>query len=133
MRRIEAGLKILVMFMLTLSALAPLESRSQDRRPAADTAFARFWTKFKAAVAKDDKEAVADMTKLPFMLENRDLDRAGFIQKYNLLFDRKTKRCFATAKPLKDGDLYQLFCGQQIFLFDKVEGVYKFTEIGVND
>ena len=133
MRRVDTGLRILVLFLLALSALAPLESRSQDRRPAAGTAFAQFWTKFKAAVAKDDKEAVADMTKLPFMLEGNDLDRAGFIQKYNVLFDRKTKRCFATARPLKDGDLYQLFCGQQIFLFDKVEGVYKFTEIGVND
>lgn len=126
------GPKTLVLAALLLSAFAPVESRPQEKRPAGDS-FAHFWTRFKVAVAKDDKEAVADMTKLPFMLENRDLGRAEFIKKYAYLFDRKAKRCFATRKPQKDGDLYQLFCGQQIYLFDKVEGFYKFTEIGVND
>lgn len=33
--------------------------------------FAAFYTKFKAAVVADNKEAVADMTKLPFLFESK--------------------------------------------------------------
>jgi hypothetical protein len=98
-----------------------------------DPAFTAFWIKFKAAVAKSDKGGVADLTKLPFMIENQDLDRAAFIKQYGSLFTPRVRRCFARAKPTKDQDAYEIFCGQQIFLFGKVDGVYKFTEIGVND
>lgn len=34
---------------------------------------------------------------------------------------------------MKDGDDYEVFCGQQIYLFSKADGVYKFTMIGAND
>lgn len=95
--------------------------------------FTAFWARFKAAVARKDKAAVADMTKLPFMLNSKDLDRAGFIKQYNSLFTLKVRRCFARAKPSQDQDAMEIFCGQQIFLFAKVDGGYKFTEIGVND
>ena len=73
------------------------------------------------------------MTKLPFMLDNKDLDRAGFIKQYSSLFTPRVRRCFTRAKPTKDQDNFEIFCGQQIFLFAKVGDVYKFTEIGVND
>jgi hypothetical protein len=98
-----------------------------------DPEFTTFWTKFKAAVARSDQAAVADMTKLPFMLDSKDLDRAGFIKQYSSVFTPKMRRCFARAKPSRDHDSMEIFCGQQIFLFAKVDGVYKFTEIGVND
>jgi hypothetical protein len=93
----------------------------------------QFWTKFKTAVAKNDKEAVASMTRLPFMLDSRQLAKAGFIQKIDGLFNARVKRCFAKAALVKEGDGFEVFCGQQIFLFEKVSGVYKFIEIGVND
>ena len=98
-----------------------------------DPAFNAFWIKFKAAVARSDKGAVADLTKLPFMIENKDLDRAAFVKQYSSLFTPRVRRCFARAKPTRDQDAYEIFCGQQIFLFGKVDGIYKFTEIGVND
>ena len=98
-----------------------------------DEAGLQFWTKFKAAVAKNDKEAVASMTRLPFLLENRELARPGFIQKFDAIFNVRVKRCFAKAALVKEDDGFEVFCGQQIFLFAKVGGVYKFTEIGVND
>jgi hypothetical protein len=104
--------------------------RSQSR---SDPDFTTFWTKFKAAVARNDKVAVADMTKLPFMLDSKNLDRAGFIKQYSSLFTLKMRRCFARAKPSRDQDSMEIFCGEQIFLFAKFDGVYKFTEIGVND
>jgi hypothetical protein len=98
-----------------------------------DEAGVQFWTKFKTAVAKNDKEAAASMTRLPFLLDSRELTKAGFIQKFDSLFTARVKRCFAKAALVKEGDGFEVFCGQQIFLFDKVSGDYKFTEIGVND
>jgi len=105
----------------------------QGQTAKVDPEFNAFWVKFKAAVARNDKAAVADMTKLPFMLEGKDIDRAGFIKQYSSLFTPKMRRCFARAKPSRDQEAMEIFCGDQIFLFTKVDGVYKFTEIGVND
>jgi hypothetical protein len=98
-----------------------------------DEAGLQFWAKFKAAVIANDKEAVASMTRLPFLFEGRELSKAAFIQKFGVLFDARVKRCFARAKLVKEQQGFEAFCGQQIFLFGKVNGVYKFTEIGVND
>ena len=106
---------------------------AQGRSAKIDPAFSTFWIKFKAAVARSDKGGVADLTKLPFMMDSKDLDRAGFIKHYGSLFTPRVRRCFARAKPTRDQDAYEIFCGQQIFLFGKVDGAYKFTEIGVND
>ena len=106
---------------------------SQTQSAKTDPVFTAFWIKFKAAVARNDKNAVADMTKLPFMIGSTDLDRAGFIKQYSSLFTPRVRRCFARAKPMKDQEVYEIFCGQQIFLFGKVDGVYRFAEIGVND
>jgi len=105
----------------------------QNRRAKTDPAFTAFWVKFKAAVARNDKARVADMTKLPFLLGGEDHDRAGFLKEYPSLFDRRTRRCFAREKPLKEGDYYEIFCDETIFLFAKVDGVWKFVEIGAND
>ena len=120
-----------VLMMLLLGGL--LQVSAQRTSTKTDPAFNTFWIKFKAAVARSDKGGVADLTKLPFMIESTDLDRAGFIKQYGLLFTPRVRRCFARAKPTKDQDAYEIFCGQQIFLFGKIDGFYKFTEIGVND
>lgn len=122
-------LTIILMFALS----GQLQLRGQSRNVKIDPAFNAFWIKFKAAVARNDKGGVADMTKLPFMLDSKDLDRAGFIKQYSSLFTPRMRRCFARAKPTRDQDAFEIFCGKQIFLFGKVNGVYKFTEIGVND
>lgn len=98
-----------------------------------DQNFEAFWAKFKAAVAKDDKEAVAPMTKLPFLFESKERTREEFIKTvYDQLLDRRVKRCFATAKLVKEGDPYEVFCGKHIFHFGLVEGSYKFTEFAVD-
>jgi hypothetical protein len=117
--------------MLLLGGLPQIWAQRQSAK--IDPAFNAFWIKFKAAVARSDKVGVADLTKLPFMLDSKDLDRAGFIKQYSSLFTPRVRRCFARAKPTMDQDAYEIFCGQQIFLFGKVDGAYKFTEIGVND
>jgi len=118
----------LILFLVGPSALY-----GQSRRVKTDPAFTTFWVKLKAAVARKDKASVANMTKLPFMLGGEDHDRAGFLKKYSSLFDRSTRRCFAREKPTPEGDYYEIFCGETIFLFGKVDGVWKFVEIGAND
>ncbi len=122
---------ILVLAMILL--ILPTQSFAQSKAKALDPAFVAFLTKFKAAVAKDDKEAVAMMTQLPFLFDSKEQKRDGFLKIYGKLFTARVKKCFATAKPVKDGDIYEIFCGESIYLFGKVNGNYKFTETGVND
>jgi hypothetical protein len=96
--------------------------------------FGSFWKTFKAAIARNDKEAIADLTKLPFLYDSKERDRAGFLKIYAQLFTRKVRRCIATAKPVREGDSYDVFCGELIFYFSKdTEGKYQFREFGVND
>jgi|AGTN01.1.fsa_nt_gi hypothetical protein len=99
----------------------------------ADASFDAFWTKFKAAVVKKDKAAVASMTKLPYLFDSKKLNKEQFIAKYNLLFPKATVTCFAKAKPIVDQDNYLVFCGEQIYCFGKEKDKWFFTEIGVND
>ncbi|HEY0077305.1 MAG TPA: hypothetical protein VGB73_01575 [Pyrinomonadaceae bacterium] len=124
---------LLVASMMLMLLMTPTRLVAQKSTAQKSETFAAFFLRFKTAVARDDREAVASMTKLPFLLESRELDRAGFIKRYRQLFDRKVKRCFANGKTIRDGDSFSLFCGETIFLFGKVEGQYRFLEIGVND
>jgi hypothetical protein len=124
MRRLMLAVSLLVF----LNAFVVAQSGKQ-----VDAAGIQFWTKFKATVVANDKEAVASMTRLPFLYQGRELTKQAFIQKFAVLFDARVKRCFEKAKLVKEGEGFEVFCGQQIFLFDKVSGAYKFTEIGVND
>lgn len=113
-----------VCFLVCFAFVAAAEARS----------FAEFWVQFKAAVAEGDKEAIAEMTKFPFPY-GKPLSKADFIKQCGELFDQRTRRCFSKAKPVKeeDRDSYSVFCGEEIFVFEKVNGEYRFTDIGMND
>jgi hypothetical protein len=124
-------LPLILIFVMALGGQLTMSGQNRSRKT--DPAFNAFWVKFKAAVARKDKASVANMTKLPFMLGGEDHDRAAFLKQYPLLFDRSTRRCFAREKPTAEEDYYEIFCGETIFLFGKVDGVWKFVEIGVND
>lgn len=99
-----------------------------------DPEFKKFWGVFREAVLKKDKEAVADMTKLPMVLNGKPRDRAGFIKMFNSLFDtvRKQMSNPEIAKDQQSGS-YFVFCGEEILVFAKVKGRYLFTDIGMND
>ena len=126
-RKFLIGLSLIAMMVGSQVCLA------QNRNVKTDPAFTAFWVKFKDAIAKNDKQRVADMTKLPIMMGGIDHDRAAFIKEYPTLFTLKMRRCIPRAKPTKTEEYYEIFCGDQIFLFGKVDGVWKFVEIGVND
>jgi len=115
-----------------LCLLAIIPAGSAEIKPEAGS-FPAFWAQFKAAVQKRDKEAVARMTKFPFMGQYHS--KAEFIKGYALILDERTRRCFSKAKPVKDdkGDSYSVFCGEEIFTFSKANGEYRFTDIGMND
>jgi len=101
---------------------------------AADAEFTAFWTKFQAALKKNDKEAIATMTRLPYLSnEDKKLDHKGFVAYCEKIFDKKTRACLAKEKPVQDKQNWSAFCGEEIFIFEKVNGKYMFTEIGVND
>jgi len=104
-----------------------------QKKSKVDEAGQQFWVKFKTAVAANDKEAVASMTRLPFLFQSRELPKPAFVQKFDAIFNIRVKRCFAKATLVKEGEGFEVFCGQQIFLFEKANGIYKFTEIGAND
>ena len=125
-------MKKLLPSIVTLLMLSAVASHVQSQQAKSSQTFASFWVQFKAALAKNDKEAVASMTRFPFYWGEK-LTRGEFIKKYSEIFDRKIQRCFAKAKPLKDRASYSVFCGESIYVFEKVEGKYKFTDVGAND
>lgn len=95
--------------------------------------FGVFWKQFSQAVVEDKRQAVADLTKLPFLLDGIERDRSAFLHEYPTLFTPEMRRCFKKVKPVHDLDGYSVVCGEQIFVFGLVSGNYLFTEIGVND
>ena len=95
--------------------------------------FGVFWKQFSQAVIKDQRETVADLTQLPFLLDGIEHDRSAFLREYPTLFTPVMRRCFKKITPVHDLDGYSIVCGEQIFVFGLVNGRYRFTEIGVND
>jgi hypothetical protein len=149
----EKAMRKILPSILTLLMLSAVASQVWSQPATSTQTFASFWVQFKAAVAKNDKEAVASMTRFPCYFE-KELTRGEFIKKYNAIFDRGTQRCFTRAKPSSDYQAYlklvkkfpkseipkqedtgsySVFCGQEIYLFEILDGKYKFTEIGAND
>lgn len=126
-------MKTIGLLVLLLLTSVPLTAQS-PAKPKADS-FTAFWTEFKAAVAKDDREAVATMTKLPIYLANKEQSKAGFLKLYPSLFSKKVQTCFLKAKPVKEynQDSYSVFCGKSIYVFSQENGKWKFSDLGAND
>ena len=123
----QKKLLLILVLLVSLTTTSAQTSAKSEHFPA-------FWASFKAAMARNDKEAIADVTKLPFLFDSKERDRAGFIQIFNQLFTRKIRQCIAKAKPVKEGENYDVFCGELIFYFGKdTDGKFKFLEFGVND
>jgi len=121
------------MFAKTLIALFALSTFLSPAAFAKDAEFDAFWTKFKAALQKNDKEAIASMTRFPYTSFDKTLGRKEFIVYCAKIFSKKTRDCLVKQTPVKDQNSYFVFCGDDIYIFDKAKGTYQFAEIGVND
>lgn len=108
-------------------------AQADEHETTPDPEFSTFWDRFSEAVALDDRDAVASMTRLPILFDGDSYDGPGFLERYDWLFTSSEKACFLNETPMPDGDSYTLFCGDQVFVFGKVGGGYRFTDIGVND
>ncbi|MFN7928446.1 MAG: hypothetical protein U0Y68_10950 [Blastocatellia bacterium] len=127
--------KIISRIVLTALLLTTLAHAQQRPANPGNSSFAAFWNEFKAAVAKDDREAVAGMTKLPIYLANQEQMKPGFLRLYPRLFPKKVQTCFASAKPVKEynQESYSAFCGKSIYVFARDKGQWKFTDLGADD
>jgi len=119
-----------LLIVISVLALVLLPSAGMAK----DAAFDAFWIKFKTALKTNDKDAISSMTRLPY-LDNNDkkLDKKSFIAYCDKVFPKKIRDCLAKQKPVQDKTTFSAFCGEDIYLFEKVDGHYLFTEIGVND
>lgn len=126
-------MKLVIATALTLLVAMTSSNGAGDKEDA--KSFAPFWAQFKTAVAGKNKEAIASMTKFPFVNGGDILKKADFMKKWDAIFSAKVQRCFRDAKPVKadDRDSYSVFCGQIIFVFEKGSDGYQFTDVGEND
>lgn len=100
---------------------------------AEDREFDRFFVKFKQSIQNNDKNGVAAMTKLPFLLNGKQLSKAQFLSQYDKVLPAKVRRCLLKDHPKRDKNSYFVFCGEQIYVFSKVNDHYLFTDIDAND
>jgi hypothetical protein len=120
---------------LCLVAIPPANAPAvQDN--AATPAMKQFWSKFQNAVAKNDKDAVAALTKFPLLMPygvSSIKTRAQLIRRYGEIFDAETKKCFAGARPQVDDTKAKKFsinCGEaMMYWFEFHGGAYKFTSV----
>lgn len=100
---------------------------------AKDPAFDAFYAKFCDALKRNDKESIASMTRLPYLWNDKKLNKREFIAKYDQIFGKKVRDCLVKQKPVQDKTYFSAFCDDDIYIFEKIKNVYYFTEIGVND
>jgi hypothetical protein len=121
-------IRFLAAATLLLMSSAPAQSAPAD-------GFATFWPTFVAAVAKDDKTALASMTQLGPDLGD---DGASFVKFHAGHLGPVVRRCLVKAKPVRAVDpqgglSYSAFCGEVIYGFSKPAGAWKLTDLGPDD
>jgi hypothetical protein len=129
-------MKRLLLIALTCLCLCVALPTHGQKPPQSTTAFDAFWPKFKEAVAKNDKEGVAALTKFPLTMPYgvpAVKTKVQFLQRYAKIFDAATRKCFATAKPERENNKsarYNVLCGEaMLYEFDLVGGTYKFVTV----
>ena len=126
---------ILAAALAALCLVAPL-SNAPAQENAASPAMKQFWGKFQSAVAKNDRAAVAALTKFPLGMPYgvpSIKTRAQLIRRYGEIFDAETRKCFAGARPqVEDAKAkkFSINCGEaMMYWFEFSGGTYKFTAV----
>ncbi|HEX8368693.1 MAG TPA: hypothetical protein VF604_09140 [Pyrinomonadaceae bacterium] len=82
-----------------------------------DAAFKAFWTKFKSAVTKKNKNAAANLSRFPVSMptfQKSVRTKADFLRRYNKIFDGEADaaKCFQNSPPQKaSANRYEVNCG----------------------
>jgi hypothetical protein len=124
---------------ITLGSFTPMAHAQGARAPAAiQKDYDQFIVKFRVALKANDGAAVTEMTKFPFHSDGMR-DAAYFRQNiYGKIFTPKIRSCIARGKGVYDRapngeDNFSVFCGDDIYLFTRTPGGFRFAEVGVND
>jgi hypothetical protein len=94
--------------------------------------FPAFWSRFRDAVARNDAQAVRDLTVLPFLFEGEPHHASRFGRVYDALFDAKARSCIARTTPREEDDRYMAFCGPTIFVFARRDERWRFSEFAAD-
>lgn len=94
--------------------------------------FTAFHAQFRAAVARADARAIAALTRVPFLYEGRELDRAGVERIVPELFTPAVRRCFATAPAIAEEDRRVVFCAPYAFYFGRDGSAFRLLEFGAD-
>ena len=103
MTKRSISLALLLAVMAIASVVAPVQPAQGDN--SLDT----FWTKFKAAVIKSDKNAVARLSQFPIDMPYgipAVKTRTQLTKRYRQVFDGETNavKCFGESRPVIDPD-----------------------------
>src|SRR4030095_1378829 len=108
------NLTLLLVLVLTFVIVNGQTTNAQEKRlDSSPPAFRTFFSKFKAAVERSDKLAVASMTSFPFQYgfdagDEGTMSRTQFIRGFSRVFGRSPSKFFNEKNPLfsKDGGNY---------------------------
>lgn len=100
--------------ILTFIVIASIFAVSFPIHIYAEQTVDQFWMKFKTAVLKDDKNAVANMTKFPLLMPygiKTVRTKADFIKRYDQILNNEAdaKRCFQAQKIEKEENSKRYF------------------------
>lgn len=121
--RLWSGTLLALVFACACSAAALAE----------DAGFAAFARRFTAAIEAGDANAVATLTRLPFLFEGRPLAHDEFTGAFTRLFDADVRRCLARGafKPEEPG-LRVAFCPPYAFYFGLSRGEWRLVEFAAD-
>ncbi|CAL95648.1 hypothetical protein [Azoarcus olearius] len=83
--------------------------------------FRAFHSRFRAAIVRNDAAGLAQLTRLPFLLEGRQLDRDAFVRTYPVVFTPALRHCLAAAPVATEGSDKTVHCPPYSFYF-RVDG-----------
>lgn len=127
-RRLAAfGLAVFTSLVTMSTAALPTYAKNAE--------FDAFYVKFCVALKAKNKESIASMTRLPYysQIKDKNMNKAEFIQNFENIFPKSARACLVKIKPVQDGVNFCACCGDDIYYFEKVNGKFVFTEVGVND
>jgi len=129
--------------LLLLVCLLVVPSSSGATQTDAD--FQVFWEKFKAAVIKVDKNAVASLTKYPLGMSygiRSVKSKAELVRRYKEVFSQQTDaaKCFGTKAPEKDAGNARQFtivcpneAGDEVVAYQFMRGKLGWQFIGLDN